>query len=177
MLRLEELEVKLWRSLQGHGGNVVCVRFSQVVSEFVCSTATDRQARVWSVYGADCLYVLDHDSIVTSCSFNSDCSLLVTGCLDKTLCLWKLPMQMVGGLRVVLWFFVKFGFVRRFSKRLSLVRYTAGRKQWQNGPHRTWLSGWGTSVWKGSWETLRTLRWTVRSCSRYPRKSYARDWI
>ncbi|KAJ8966312.1 hypothetical protein NQ314_003577 [Rhamnusium bicolor] len=94
-LQLDELEVKLWRSLLGHGGNVVCVRFSQIVSEFVCSTATDRQARIWSVYSADCLYVLDHDSIVTSCSFNLECSLLVTGCLDKTLWLWKLPQQLV----------------------------------------------------------------------------------
>ncbi|CAG9853569.1 unnamed protein product [Phyllotreta striolata] len=91
----EEVEVKLWRSLQGHGGNVICVRFSQVASEFVCSTATDRQARIWSVYSAACLFVLDHDSIVTSCYFNADCSLLATGCLDKTLWLWKLPQQLV----------------------------------------------------------------------------------
>ncbi|KAJ8955719.1 hypothetical protein NQ318_008591 [Aromia moschata] len=94
-LQLDDLEVKLWRSLHGHGGNVICVRFSQIVGEFLCSTATDRQARIWSVYGADCLFVLDHDSIVTSCAFNSDCSLLVTGCLDKTLWLWKLPQRLV----------------------------------------------------------------------------------
>ncbi|CAH1113976.1 unnamed protein product [Psylliodes chrysocephalus] len=94
-LALENIEVKLWRSLQGHGGHVVCVRFSQVVSEFVCSTGTDRQARIWSVYSAACLFVLDHDSIVTSCYFNDDCSLLATGCLDKTLWLWKLPQQLV----------------------------------------------------------------------------------
>ncbi|KAJ8924304.1 hypothetical protein NQ315_007097 [Exocentrus adspersus] len=93
--QLDDLEVKLWRSLQGHGGNVICVKFSQIVSEFVCSTATDRQARIWSVYSAECLYVLDHDSIVISCSFNSDCSLLATGCLDKNLYLWKLPLRMV----------------------------------------------------------------------------------
>ncbi|KAJ8976978.1 hypothetical protein NQ317_006170 [Molorchus minor] len=42
--QFDQLEVKLWRSLQGHGGNVICVRFSKIVSEFVCSTATDRQA-------------------------------------------------------------------------------------------------------------------------------------
>uniref|UniRef100_A0A6P7GHU8 Coronin-2B-like n=1 Tax=Diabrotica virgifera virgifera TaxID=50390 RepID=A0A6P7GHU8_DIAVI len=91
---IDKIEVKLWRSLQGHGGNVICVRFSQIVSEFVCSTATDRQARIWSVYSANCLYVLDHDSIVTSCCFNEDCSLLATGCLDKTLWLWKLPQHL-----------------------------------------------------------------------------------
>ncbi|CAG9839076.1 unnamed protein product [Diabrotica balteata] len=92
---IDKIEVKLWRSLQGHGGNVLCVRFSQIVSEFVCSTATDRQARIWSVYSANCLYVLDHDSIVTSCYFNVDCSLLATGCLDKTLWLWKLPQHLM----------------------------------------------------------------------------------
>ncbi|KAG5864464.1 hypothetical protein JTB14_030505 [Gonioctena quinquepunctata] len=94
-LDLEDLEVKLWRSLQGHGGNVICVKFSQIVGEFICSAATDRQSRIWSVYSADCLYVLDHDSIVTSCTFNSDCSFLATGCLDKTLWLWKLPQHLV----------------------------------------------------------------------------------
>ncbi|CAH1966828.1 unnamed protein product [Acanthoscelides obtectus] len=94
-LQFADIEVKLWRSLQGHGGNVLCVRFSPAVSEFVCSTATDRQARIWSVYSATCLYVLDHDSIVTACSFNADCSLLATGCQDKTLWMWKLPEQLV----------------------------------------------------------------------------------
>ncbi|XP_048523830.1 WD repeat, SAM and U-box domain-containing protein 1 isoform X3 [Dendroctonus ponderosae] len=89
------IEVKQWRSLQGHGGNVISVRFSPVVGEIVCSTATDRQSRLWAVYGGHCLYVLDHDSIVTCCSFNSDCSLLATGCLDRTLWLWKLPQQLV----------------------------------------------------------------------------------
>lgn len=96
MLQLDGLEVKLWRSFHGHGGNVICIKFSPSISEFLCSTATDRQARIWSIYSADCLYVLDHDSIVTSCSFNADCSLLATGCLDKTLSLWKLPQQMVS---------------------------------------------------------------------------------
>lgn len=91
----EELEVKLWRSLQGHGGNVICVRFSPLIGEFVCSTATDRQARIWSVYSSECLFVLDHDSIVTTCSFNYDCSLLAVGCLDKTLWIWKMPQQLV----------------------------------------------------------------------------------
>ncbi|XP_063919485.1 WD repeat, SAM and U-box domain-containing protein 1-like isoform X2 [Zophobas morio] len=94
-LDFDDVEVKVWRSLQGHGGNVICVRFSPNVSEIICSTATDRQARIWSVYSAECLYVLDHDSIVTACAFSSDCSLLATGCIDKTLWLWKLPQQLV----------------------------------------------------------------------------------
>ncbi|KAK9723454.1 U-box domain [Popillia japonica] len=88
------IRVKLWRTLQGHGGSVTCVRFSSS-SEIVCSTATDRQARIWSVYSAECLHVLDHDSIVTTCSFSASCSMLAVGCLDKTLWIWKLPQQLV----------------------------------------------------------------------------------
>lgn len=91
----DDLEVKVWRTFTGHGGNVICVRFSPSVGEVVCSTATDRQARIWSVYSSECLYVLDHDSIVTTCGFSADCSLLAVGCLDKTLWLWKLPQQLV----------------------------------------------------------------------------------
>ncbi|KAK4885802.1 hypothetical protein RN001_002073 [Aquatica leii] len=91
----ENIEVKMWRLLQGHGGSVTCVRLSPVSGEIACSTATDRQARLWSVYSAECLYVLDHDSIVTSCSFTFDVSLLAVGCLDKTLWVWKLPQQLV----------------------------------------------------------------------------------
>lgn len=95
-LDFDNLVIKMWRLLQGHGGNVICVRLSPVVGEVVCSTATDRQARLWSVYGGHCLYVLDHDSIVTCCSFSSDCSLLAVGCLDRTLWIWKLPQQLVS---------------------------------------------------------------------------------
>ncbi|XP_044265114.1 WD repeat, SAM and U-box domain-containing protein 1-like isoform X1 [Tribolium madens] len=94
-LEFDEIEIKVWRVLRGHGGNVICVRFSPNVSEIICSTATDRQARIWSVYSAECLYVLDHDSIVTACAFSSDCSLVATGCIDKTLWLWKMPQQLV----------------------------------------------------------------------------------
>ncbi|XP_056633756.1 WD repeat, SAM and U-box domain-containing protein 1-like [Diorhabda sublineata] len=92
---IDLLNIKLWKSLRGHGGNVICVRYSQVLGEFLCSVATDRQARIWSVHSAYCLYVLDHDSIITSCSFNIDCSLLTTGCLDRTLWLWKLPQHLM----------------------------------------------------------------------------------
>lgn len=94
-LNFDEIEVKVWRVLRGHGGNVICVRFSPNVSEIICSTATDRQARIWSVYSAECLYVLDHDSIVTACAFSNDCALVATGCIDKTLWLWRMPQQLV----------------------------------------------------------------------------------
>ncbi|KAF5304797.1 hypothetical protein FQR65_LT07814 [Abscondita terminalis] len=94
-LLYENVEVKMWRVLQGHGGSVICVRLSPESGEIACSTATDRQARLWSVYSAECLHVLDHDSIVTSCSFTFDSSLLAIGCLDKTLWIWKLPQQLV----------------------------------------------------------------------------------
>lgn len=89
------MNVKLWRTLQGHGGSVTYVQFSSS-SEIICSTATDRQARIWSVYSAECLHVLDHDSIVTTCSFSATCSMLAVGCLDKTLWMWKLPQQLVN---------------------------------------------------------------------------------
>ncbi|XP_017783076.1 PREDICTED: WD repeat, SAM and U-box domain-containing protein 1 isoform X2 [Nicrophorus vespilloides] len=94
-LNHDSIQVKVWRCLQGHGGSVFCVRFSPVSGELVCSTATDRQARIWSVYSADCLHVLEHDSIVTSCAFSKSCTLLVTGCFDKTLWVWKLPQQLI----------------------------------------------------------------------------------
>nr|XP_022921310.1 WD repeat, SAM and U-box domain-containing protein 1-like [Onthophagus taurus]XP_022921311.1 WD repeat, SAM and U-box domain-containing protein 1-like [Onthophagus taurus] len=91
---LKELKVKCWKTLQGHGGSVIYVRFA-TTGEILCSTATDRQARIWAVYSGECLHVLDHDSIVTTCSFNENCSMLAVGCLDKTLWLWKLPQQLV----------------------------------------------------------------------------------
>jgi len=37
------------KSLAGHGGNVMCVRFSPVHGEILGSVATDRTARIWSV--------------------------------------------------------------------------------------------------------------------------------
>lgn len=85
----------------GHGGNIYCVRCSPVTGEIVCSTATDRQARIWSVYSGDCLFVLDHDSIALCCAFTSNCSVLAVGCLDKTLWLWKLPQQLVRIIKVL----------------------------------------------------------------------------
>ena len=37
------------RYFSGHGGNVMCVRFSPVHGEILGSVATDRTARLWSV--------------------------------------------------------------------------------------------------------------------------------
>lgn len=37
------------KSLSGHGGNVMCVRFSPIHGEVLGSVATDRTARIWSV--------------------------------------------------------------------------------------------------------------------------------
>lgn len=37
------------KSLAGHGGNVMCVRFSPIHGEVLGSVATDRTARIWSV--------------------------------------------------------------------------------------------------------------------------------
>ncbi|XP_045483233.1 WD repeat, SAM and U-box domain-containing protein 1-like isoform X2 [Harmonia axyridis] len=97
----DEVNVKIWRSLYGHGGSLTCIKFSPCLGEIVCSTATDRQARLWSVYSGECLYVLDHNSIVTTCSFTDDCTLLSIGCIDKSLWLWKLPSQLVFQTAVV----------------------------------------------------------------------------
>ncbi|KAK9884031.1 hypothetical protein WA026_004964 [Henosepilachna vigintioctopunctata] len=97
----DEVKVKIWRSLYGHGGSLTCIKFSPCLGEMVCSTATDRQARLWSVYSGECLYVLDHDAIVTTCSLTDDCALLAIGCIDKSLWLWKLPSQLVFQTAVV----------------------------------------------------------------------------
>ncbi|KYM78707.1 WD repeat, SAM and U-box domain-containing protein 1 [Atta colombica] len=78
------------KSLTGHGGNVMCVRFSPIHGEVIGSVATDRTARIWSVFSGSCLYVLeDHDSLVTSCAFSEDTSFFATGALDKTVLIWK----------------------------------------------------------------------------------------
>ncbi|KMQ94861.1 wd sam and u-box domain-containing protein 1 [Lasius niger] len=85
------------KSLTGHGGNVMCVRFSPIHGEVLGSVATDRTARIWSVFSGSCLYVLeDHDSLVTSCAFSEDTSLFATGALDKTVLVWKVPQQLVS---------------------------------------------------------------------------------
>lgn len=81
----------------GHGGNVTCVRFSPIQSEILGSVATDRTARIWSVYSGVCLYVLEeHESLVTACAFSQDTSLFITGALDKTVLIWKIPQQLIS---------------------------------------------------------------------------------
>ncbi|EZA49221.1 WD repeat, SAM and U-box domain-containing protein [Ooceraea biroi] len=85
------------RALAGHGGNVMCVRFSPVHGEILGSVATDRTARIWSVFSGSCLYVMeDHESLVTCCAFSEDTSLFATGALDKTVLVWKVPQQLVS---------------------------------------------------------------------------------
>jgi WD40 repeat protein len=39
----------LWRQLTGHGGNVMCVRFTPITGEILASTATDKTIRLWNV--------------------------------------------------------------------------------------------------------------------------------
>lgn len=93
--RYEHINVKPWRTLMGHGGNVMSVKFSPKTGEIVCSTATDRQARLWSVYSSECLHVLEHNSMAISCSFSDNMSMLAIGCLDKSLWLWNLPQKLI----------------------------------------------------------------------------------
>lgn len=92
---ITSIEVIEWRVLIGHGGNVNYVRFAPYNGDILCSVATDRQARVWSPYSTHCLHVLDHDSMITSCAFSPDSSILVTTCLNSSLWVWKLPQKLV----------------------------------------------------------------------------------
>ncbi|XP_067004691.2 WD repeat, SAM and U-box domain-containing protein 1 isoform X2 [Anabrus simplex] len=89
-------ESELWKTLSGHGGNVMCVRFSPGTGEILASSATDKTVRLWNVYTGDCVHVLEgHDSMVTTCAFSGDCSLLATGSLDKSIIVWELPQELV----------------------------------------------------------------------------------
>ncbi|XP_043472467.1 WD repeat, SAM and U-box domain-containing protein 1-like isoform X1 [Leptopilina heterotoma] len=88
---------KLRKQLAGHGGNVMDVRFSLIQGEILGSVATDKTARLWSVYTGVCLHVLEnHRGLITSCAFSEDSTLFVTGGLDKRLLVWKLPEQLVS---------------------------------------------------------------------------------
>ncbi|CAL7950830.1 unnamed protein product [Xylocopa violacea] len=85
------------KTFTGHGGNVTCVRFSPNQNEIVGSVATDRTARIWSIYSGICLYVLEkHESLVTACAFSEDTSFFITGALDKTVLIWKIPQQLIS---------------------------------------------------------------------------------
>ncbi|XP_071867920.1 uncharacterized protein isoform X3 [Bombus fervidus] len=92
-----DVRYKERRSFAGHGGNVTCVRFPPIQSEILGSVATDRTARIWNVYSGTCLYVLEeHESLVTACAFSQDTSLFITGALDKTVLIWKIPQELIS---------------------------------------------------------------------------------
>ncbi|XP_043263892.1 WD repeat, SAM and U-box domain-containing protein 1-like [Colletes gigas] len=85
------------KTLTGHGGNVTCVRFSPNQGEILGSVATDRTARIWSVYSGACLFVLEeHESLVTTCAFSDDTSLFITGGLDRTILIWTIPQRLIS---------------------------------------------------------------------------------
>ncbi|XP_011497055.1 PREDICTED: WD repeat, SAM and U-box domain-containing protein 1-like [Ceratosolen solmsi marchali] len=85
------------RQFVGHGGNVTCVKFSPIHGEILGSVATDRTARIWGVRTGICLYVLEnHNTFVTTCAFSEDTSLFLTGTLDKSVFIWKLPKQLIS---------------------------------------------------------------------------------
>lgn len=93
----DDIQYKEKKTFTGHGGNVTCVRFSPIHSEILGSVATDRTARIWSIYSGVCLYVLEeHESLVTACAFSEDTSLFITGALDKTVLIWKIPQQLIS---------------------------------------------------------------------------------
>ncbi|KZC07174.1 WD repeat, SAM and U-box domain-containing protein 1 [Dufourea novaeangliae] len=86
--------------LTGHGGNVTCVRFSPIQGEILGSVATDRTARIWSVYTGDCLYVLEeHESLATTCAFSENTSLFITDRFSVSLTL-TIPNEQVVNWRV-----------------------------------------------------------------------------
>ncbi|XP_063976386.1 WD repeat, SAM and U-box domain-containing protein 1-like [Diachasmimorpha longicaudata] len=83
--------------LAGHGGNVMSVKFAPIHGEIIGSTATDKTARLWSFHSGHCLHVMEnHQSLVTSCAFSNDTSLFITGSLDRTVMIWRLPQQWVA---------------------------------------------------------------------------------
>ena len=38
----------------------------------------------------------EHESLVTGCAFSQDTSLFITGALDKTVLIWKIPQQLIS---------------------------------------------------------------------------------
>nr|CAD7398665.1 unnamed protein product [Timema cristinae] len=80
----------LWRTLSGHGGNVMCVRFSPVTGELLASTATDKTARLWNV-------VLTALSLANKTRLTDafDCVTTGVGSMDKNIIVWELPQQLV----------------------------------------------------------------------------------
>ncbi|KAL0279620.1 UNVERIFIED_CONTAM: hypothetical protein PYX00_001136 [Menopon gallinae] len=82
------------KELASHGGNVTCVRFSPKLANVLASCATDYTCKLWNTESGECLHVFHiHGSIVTTCAFSQDSSLLASGSLDKTVLLWTLPTE------------------------------------------------------------------------------------
>ncbi|XP_065199529.1 WD repeat, SAM and U-box domain-containing protein 1-like [Planococcus citri] len=77
--------------MNGHGGDITCVRFSPSSSHIVASSATDKTARIWDLSAGACLQVLDSkESMLTCCAFTFDGNFIATGTLDKTIIVWDL---------------------------------------------------------------------------------------
>lgn len=71
------------KSLTGHGGNVMCVRFSPIHGEVLGSVATDRTARIWSV-------VSNRDNLI---SFNKKHEKNIFTRINTFSVFWKLSIR------------------------------------------------------------------------------------
>ena len=82
-------DFKLVRTLQGHTGMVVDIRFS-VDSQALATASNDGTARIWSVGGDAFAILKGHEAQVTSVALSSDRWRAATASEDGTVRLWNL---------------------------------------------------------------------------------------
>ncbi|XP_050428558.1 WD repeat, SAM and U-box domain-containing protein 1-like isoform X2 [Adelges cooleyi] len=92
--RLLDSRIDFEMKFVGHGSDITCAKFTRNTTAYLASTSLDKTARIWQTDTGECLHVIDpKNSILTCCSFSADNRILATGSLDKTLFLWKLPVE------------------------------------------------------------------------------------
>lgn len=85
--------VKLLRSLEGHGADVYCVRFSPD-GKLLASSSFDKSAKLWQVGPGKPIATLEgHQGKVLSVAFSPSGRLLATASEDKTAKLWDVPAE------------------------------------------------------------------------------------
>ena len=54
------------------------------------TASRDKTARIWNVQTGECIKILDgHTDEIFSCCFNYDGDLIITGCKDNAVKLWR----------------------------------------------------------------------------------------